>query len=365
MPTAIWMFAVASLAPVPLLTLALAWGGLWTWLALGYITLAVALLDELAGAAAAAARSPEAEPREFPAADALSVLLACAHFGLLGAGIAVLAEGARGVVQDLALFTALALFMGQVGNSNAHELIHRSNRWLRRLGRWVFISHLFGHHASAHPKVHHRFVATAEDPNSARLGQGFWHFAPRAWIGSFRAGLAAERALIARRRGGAARVPLTATPYGVYIAGGVLWCVIALALGGGAGLMWYLALAGHATTQLLLSDYVQHYGLRRARLEDGRYGPVTARHSWNAPHRASALLMLNAPRHSDHHAHPDRAFPALRLPAPDSAPTLPRALPRMALLALAPRLWRREMDGRVRAWADPTERPARAPRAAE
>ena len=45
MPTAIWMFAVASLAPVPLLTLALAWGGLWTWLALGYITLAVALLD--------------------------------------------------------------------------------------------------------------------------------------------------------------------------------------------------------------------------------------------------------------------------------------------------------------------------------
>ena len=47
MPTAIWMFAVASLAPVPLLTLALAWGGLWTWLALGYITLAVALLDEL------------------------------------------------------------------------------------------------------------------------------------------------------------------------------------------------------------------------------------------------------------------------------------------------------------------------------
>ncbi|MEQ3626104.1 MAG: alkane 1-monooxygenase [Celeribacter sp.] len=361
MPTAIWMFAVTSFTPVPLLALAMTLGGVWTWAALIYITLAVALLDELAGAAAA--HAPEADAREFPAADALSVLLAWSHFGLLAAGIVVLAQGERGLVQDLILFSALALFMGQVGNSNAHELIHRPNRWLRRLGRWVFISHLFGHHASAHPKVHHRFVATAEDPNSARLGQGFWHFAPRAWIGSYRAGLTAERAMIARGRD--APVPLRATPYIVYIGGGIMWCAIALALGGGAGLLWYLALASHATTQLLLSDYVQHYGLRRDRLPDGRYAPVSARHSWNAPHRASTLLMLNAPRHSDHHAHPDRAFPALRLPAPDTAPTLPRALPRMALLALVPRLWRREMDGRVRAWATPAERQVSAPTAAE
>lgn len=61
---------------------------------------------------------------------------------------------------------------------------------------------LFGHHTSAHRLVHHRHVATPSDLNTARLGESFWHFFPRALVGSFRAGLAAERALSARQPGG-------------------------------------------------------------------------------------------------------------------------------------------------------------------
>jgi alkane 1-monooxygenase len=61
--------------------------------------------------------------------------------------------------------------------------------------------------------------------------------------------------------------------------------------------------------------------------------------------------MLNAPRHSDHHAHPARAYPALRLGAADTPgrPVLPRSLPVMATLAMVPPLWRRMMDPRVAA----------------
>ena len=112
----------------------------------------------------------------------------------------------------------------------------------------------------------------------------------------------------------------------------------------------WLALSLHAQSQLLLSDYVQHYGLMRRTLPDGRLEPVADRHSWNAPHWFSAGMMLNAPRHSDHHAHPARPYPALRLPAPDAAPHLPWPLPVCCLVALVPPLWRRMIHPRLAPW---------------
>ncbi|MDX1780519.1 MAG: fatty acid desaturase, partial [Thalassovita sp.] len=105
--------------------------------------------------------------------------------------------------------------------------------------------------------------------------------------------------------------------------------------------------AGYAQIQMLLSDYVQHYGLRRALRPDGKPAPVGPEHSWNTPHWYSSALMLNAPRHSDHHMHPARHYPALRL-APDM-PVLPQSLPVMAVVALWPPRWRKVMEPRLEA----------------
>jgi len=93
--------------------------------------------------------------------------------------------------------------------------------------------------------------------------------------------------------------------------------------------------------QILLSDYVQHYGLTRTDTPDGKPVPVSMAHSWNAPHPFSTATMLNAARHSHHHAHPARPFPALRLP-PD-APFLPWPLPVACLIAMYPPIWRKRM----------------------
>ena len=110
--------------------------------------------------------------------------------------------------------------------------------------------------------------------------------------------------------------------------------------------------------QLLLSDYVQHYGLTRAFAPDGRPEPVGDRHSWNAPQRFSAAMMLNAPRHSDHHAHPARPYPG----AAPAARTrrLPWSLPMMANVALVPPLWRRMMHPRLDRLADRAHGKAKA-----
>lgn len=338
------IFMIVTLTAPALIAAGALVGGIWAVAGLVWMTALTASLDELV-----TVTLPTTQGDEFPAADTLSLTLAVAHFALWVIVIAALG-GATGLAtwEKLLTFTAAGLFMGQVSNSNAHELIHRANRTLRRAGRWIYISVLFGHHLSAHTLVHHVHVGTAADPSTARRGESFYRFLRRAWIGGFRAGLRAENARFPR-----SGRPWWRHPYLAYVVGAALMLIAATLIGGPKGLLGALCLAGFAQTQLMMSDYVQHYGLSRRILPSGKPEPVTSRHSWNAPHFMSSALMLNAPRHSDHHAHPARPYPSLRID--DDMPMLPRSLPVMACVALYPGLWRRVMDPLAAQWQTPAE----------
>lgn len=333
-------YAAASLLPALLLGLACLFGGPFPLLALLSITLLVFFLDRLPRRLAAGAGSGRAH----------SLTLAAVHFLLLPLGLWALARAPHLAAIDRALlFVGLGLFFGQVSNSNAHELIHAGARPLRRLGAALYVSLLYGHHVSAHLRVHHVHAATAQDPNSARAGEGFWAYTLRVLRGEFRAGLRAENAQRARAQRPA---PVWRHPYIAWVGGALLALLLSWFLVGAWGLLAHLGLAAYAQLQLMLSDYVQHYGLRRQRLADGRLEPVGPQHSWNAPRWYSSALMLNAPRHSDHHMHPGRPYPALRLEEA-TMPVLPHSLPVMAVLALVPPLWRRLMDRRLARWQGP------------
>ncbi len=295
------LFTVATLTPLALICAASVYGGGWAALALLWMTGITAGLDELVKRV-----SPQHSGEEFPAVNGLSVLLALGHFGALGLTVWALSGDGLAPLAKVGLFLAMGLFAGQVSNSNAHELIHRGARGLHRLGMWVYISLLFGHHTSAHVLVHHMQVGTRADPNTARMGESLYRFIPRAWVGSFRAGYRAERDRLAR-----AGKPRWRHPYLTYFGGAAVFGALALWIGGVAGLWAYVSLAGFAQLQLMMNDYVQHYGLSRANKDSGKPEPVNARHSWNSPHWFSSGLMLNAPRHSDHHAHPSRPYAAL------------------------------------------------------
>jgi len=323
-------FAIATLTPAVLLIFGALWGGLWIWAALVSVAFLWLFMDVLTALAPAEG--------EFPAGDGLLALLGCLQFSHLILALWALTERLHGL-DWFAGLVAFGLFFGQIGNPAAHELIHRADKRLMRLGQLIYIAFLFGHHSSAHRLVHHIHVATPEDPNSARKGLGFWRFLPRAWIGSFRAGYAAEQAMSARAQG--KRV----NPYFWYVTGEFACIVAVLIVFGWLGLLAYLLMAAHAQSQLLVSDYVQHYGLRRRPQPGGRFEPVGPQHSWNARGWYSSAMMLNAPRHSDHHAHPSRPYPQLTLPP--EAPLLPAPLPAMALIALVPPLWRRVMNPRL------------------
>lgn len=330
-------FALASLTPFALLVLGFSGFSAGLVGALAYMTVFIAVADQILPLMA----DDGAEGAEFPAANAILAVIGFGALVILPFGVAAtLAMGPTGLFPRFCGALALGLWLGQVAVPAAHELIHRSAYRFVRLGVAIYVLLLFGHHTSAHRLVHHRHVATAADPNTARAGESFYRYFRRAWVGSFRAGLAAERHLRKGRQGLQGwSGPLQ--PYAVYLGGGGLVLILAWALAGWAGVGLWAALALHAQAQLLLSDYVQHYGLTRDEVTPGQSAPQTAAHSWNAAQWLSGHMMLNAARHSDHHLHPARPFPALRVA--DDAPRLPWSLPLACTIALLPPLWHRKM----------------------
>ncbi len=336
------LFFLITLAPAPLLYMAVFHGGYWVPCALIYMTAFALLCDELFELDFA---KPDSS---FAAQSILPVILGVTHFILLPLAIYALGSPVLGIASKLILFFAFGLYFGMISHANAHELIHRTNRLHHRLGKWIFISMLFGHHTSAHLLVHHPYVATPKDPNSARFNESFYTFLKRAGIEEFRAGLRAENTRLEKRGLSAASLR---NPYWQYCCGAVTAILLVYYITGLSGALIYLALSAHAQSQMLIIDYIQHYGLQRKRLANGKYEPVNPRHSWNAPHWFSAFMTLNAPRHSDHHASPAKPYTDLD-GFKDTAPQLPHSIPYMAAIALWPRKWRAKMNPLAKEWRD-------------
>ena len=203
-------YVIASLTPAVLIAAAL-WGGVWPVLALLSITVHVAFMDRLGRAL----RLSDSSGR------ALTLTLAAAHFLLLPLGVWAIGAAPHLEGLDRALiFAALGLFLGQISNSNAHELIHASRRLPRRIGTAIYISLLHGHHVSAHLRVHHPAAATPADPNSAPKGMGFWRFLLSASWGVSRRVAGRQRAAGARRGAGLPPAPRGAA-LALHILGGV------------------------------------------------------------------------------------------------------------------------------------------------
>ena len=117
-----------------------------------------------------------------------------------------------------------------------------------------------------------------------------------------------------------------------------------------AALGWIVApflliAAFYGASLLEVVNYVEHYGLCRERVANGRYERCQPKHSWNSNHVVTNLLLYQLQRHSDHHANPTRSYQALR--HFDEAPQLPSGYASMILLAYFPPIWFRLMNPRV------------------
>ncbi|WP_137702785.1 alkane 1-monooxygenase [Marimonas lutisalis] len=252
-------------------------------------------------------------------------------------------------LETIVLFFGVGVITGTVGINYSHELMHQKINFERWLGDILLAMVLYSHFRSEHLLVHHRYVGTPRDPVTARYNEGFHRFYPRVLIGSLKSAFRAEQEKLAKKD-----LPWTdgSNPFWRYWAlqGGML--VLALIIGGWEGLLLFILQAGTAIWQLEIVNYVEHYGLTRKYLGDGKYEHVKPQHSWNAAHRASNWLLINLQRHSDHHYRPDRRFPLLQNYSEAQAPQLPYGYPVMTMLAMVPPLWRKVMNPRVRKWRE-------------
>ena len=247
----------------------------------------------------------------------------------------------------IGLFFGVGVVTGTIGINYAHELMHQKDRKERGLGDFLLAMVLYSHFRSEHLLVHHRYVGTPRDPVTARYNEGFHRFFPRVLVGVLRSSFAAEKAMLARK--GRAWTDLS-NPFYRYWALQGLMLALAFVLGGWIGVLLFVWQAYIAIWQLELVNYVEHYGLTRKHLGDGKYEHVMPHHSWNAAHKASNWLLINLQRHSDHHYKPDRRFPLLQNYTEVAAPQLPFGYPVMTMAAMMPPVWKRVMNPRVRQW---------------
>lgn len=247
----------------------------------------------------------------------------------------------------IGLFFGMGVISGTIGINYSHELMHQKSRLERWLGDVLLAMVLYSHFRSEHLLVHHRYVGTPRDPVTARYNEGFHRFYPRVLRQCLLSAFKAEKHKLARKNRPWTDLSNPFWRYGVLQA---FMMLLAFGIGGWAGLGLFLLQAGVAIWQLELVNYVEHYGLTRKHIQDGKYEHVLPRHSWNASQKASNWLLINLQRHSDHHYKPNRRFPLLQHHDQEDAPQLPFGYPVMTIAAMIPPLWRRVMNPRVRAW---------------
>ncbi|HEX4109719.1 MAG TPA: alkane 1-monooxygenase [Solirubrobacteraceae bacterium] len=254
--------------------------------------------------------------------------------------------GSLGTVDALGLALTVGCVSG-VAINTAHELGHKRKQAERWLSRVALAQTGYGHFFIEHNRGHHVRVATPEDPASSRLGESFWAFLPRTVAGSLRSAWELEAVRLDRLgRSHLSRHNDILSAWAMTV---VLFGALVAAFGVHV-LPWLLVQAVFGFSLLEVVNYLEHYGLRRQRGEDGRYERCRPEHSWNSNNVSSNVLLYHLQRHSDHHANPVRRYQALR--HFQEAPELPSGYATMIVLAYVPPLWRRVMDRRVLAHYD-------------
>lgn len=248
---------------------------------------------------------------------------------------------------DLTVWSVLVLALtagsySGLGINTAHELGHKKTKLERWLAKIVLAVPAYGHFCIEHNRGHHTEVATPEDPASARMGESIYRFVLREIPGAMRRGWNQERTRLARQG-----KPVWHWQNEI-LQSYAISAVLQLGLIAAFGWIMIPFLAIHnfwAWFQLTSANYIEHYGLLRAKEPGGRYERCQPHHSWNANYIFSNVVLFHLERHSDHHANPTRRYQSLR--NFDDIPQLPNGYYGMYLLAYVPWLWYRVMDKRV------------------
>ena len=241
---------------------------------------------------------------------------------------------------EIGLMAGLLAMVAQTVFVVGHELVHRRALWERRLGELLLASVSYPHYATEHVYIHHPRVCTPLDPGSAPKGLSFWQYLPREVANNLLGAWRFERRRLARRH-----LPIWhyTNAFWRYIVELGIWYGLIYWIGGVWAVAAFVVLCGSVVFSMKISNYVQHYGLRRIRMPHGRFEPVKPRHAWSAAYKFTNWLYYNMQRHADHHTS-NRRYPLLQHYGEADSPQLPGSYIQMNGMALFPKRWFETID---------------------
>ncbi|ATO20403.1 alkane 1-monooxygenase [Acinetobacter sp. LoGeW2-3] len=229
-----------------------------------------------------------------------------------------------------------------VGINTAHELCHRPAKKDHYLSHLTLMPVAYNHFRIEHPYGHHKRVATPEDPASSQMGESFYRFLPRTVIGGIKSALDIETRRL-KRKGLKFFSKENELFHGWAMSAS--YHALMVKTFGKQVIPYSITQALYGISLFEIVNYIEHYGLKRAKNADGKYERTLPEHSWNNNNIVTNLFLYQLQRHSDHHAFPSRPFQALR--NFKEAPVLPSGYATMLIPALVPPLWYKMMDKRV------------------
>ncbi len=250
---------------------------------------------------------------------------------------------------EIALMAIVLAVEGQGVFIVGHEMIHRRTTWERYVGEFLLASVSYPYYATEHFYIHHAHVGTPKDRGSAPKGQSFWNYFPRELASNITGAWKVESERMAHRQ-----LPVWhfGNPFWRYFLETAAWYAFIYWVGGWWSVLIYMFLCFGTVFSMKISNYVQHYGLRRVRLPNGRFERVRPRHSWGADYKFSNWMFFNMQRHPDHHVSAGRRYPLLQHHGVNASPLLPGSYGTMFGLALRPKRFFETMDPLVDQWRE-------------
>jgi len=218
----------------------------------------------------------------------------------------------------------------------AHELLHWPSVFDRGLARLIMATVAYGPFPFEHLH-HHAKVGVPTEGTTPPLGQSVWSYLVNNVLFTLCSGWTIER-----RRQLAKRRPLIGNRYLQQWLLTAVIVVVFVMIGGGWGLVLFLAQAAFGVFTTEYVNYAQHYGLSRE-----ADAPARGSLSWNSNSFVTNAFTLNITRHVHHHL--DADVPYYDLKYIDSMPLLPAGYLTLFFPAMVPPVWRRLMDSRTRA----------------
>lgn len=242
--------------------------------------------------------------------------------------------------------------LGGIGITVAHELGHKNKPLEQFLAKFILNTVFYRHFFIEHNRGHHVHVATPLDPATSRKNQNFYAFWWQSVVGGIRSAWNLEKNRLQKKGKSAwsienemwacllqplALMLLLTTVFSLLV-GDIVWRVP----------VFFLSQSILSFSLLEAVNYIEHYGITRRKLPNGKYERVEHLHSWNASHLISNFFLFQLQRHSDHHAFASRPYQILR--HFEDSPQLPAGYPTMIITALFPPLWFALMNKRLEQW---------------